>query len=131
MLLTTAFYVGVCALLMVALSANVSRLRFKHRAPNGYGNAKTGEVLELRRASRAHGNFIENTPLLLLILAAMEAGGAGSTQIHVFGAAIILTRLGHAVALLNGGPFVLRAGSVLANWALFVIGGLILVARGV
>ncbi len=127
--LTTALYVGLAALVHLLLTTNVSRLRWKHRAPSGYGPSGDGEIKELRRAARAHGNFAENAPLLLIMLAALEAGGGGSTEIHVFGAIILLSRVGHAFALLNGGPFPLRALSVLATWGLYLVGGLLLVAR--
>lgn len=129
MLITSALYIGAAALIALLLTLNVSRLRWKHRALYGYGNAKTGEVKELRRAVRAHGNFVENAPLLLLILAALELTGGGSTQIHLLGALALFGRAGHAVAMLAGGPFMLRAFSVMATWAAYAIGGALLLLR--
>lgn len=125
---TAAIYIGLGALLILLLSANVSRLRVKHQAPHGDGGP-SGDIKELRRAVRAHGNCIENLPFLLLMLAAMDANGVGSVLVHVFGSVLVLSRTGHATAALRGGLFAMRAASVLATWALYLVGGVLLIAH--
>lgn len=126
---TAALYIGAAALIALALTANVSRLRFKHRAPVGLGSGPEGEIKELRRAVRAHGNFIENAPLLLLALAALELGGAGAALLHAVGALTLFGRLGHAAALLRSGPLLLRFASVLSTWAAYLLSGALLLTQ--
>ena len=126
-------YIGVAALMMFALTANVSRVRFKHQAPYGYGPSDTPEIKELRSAARAHGNFMENAPFLLLILITMESAGLSAAALHAFGAVFLASRFIHAgvtlTGSLKGALFILRALAVLATWGLYLVGGLALVAH--
>lgn len=63
MLHITLFYAGLLGLLFLALSVWVISRRFKFRVSIG-----EGESPELRAAVRAHGNFAEYVPLVLLLL---------------------------------------------------------------
>ena len=128
MLVTSALYIGLCAVIGVLLFANVSRLRIKHKSLFDDVDRQGNRVRALKDAVRAHGNFIENAPFLLLILAAMELTQMGALYLHIFGIALIFSRVGHAFTVLNHGPFPLRATSVLITWALYAVGGVVLIA---
>lgn len=121
-LLASPLYVGLAALLLVALSLRIIRLRYRHRIEIGDGG-----VSELRRAIRAHGNFIEYVPLALLLILTADLAGHATWVVHGLGIALIVGRLAHAYGFTSApGPnlgrglgvglttFVLVAGAVLA-----------------
>jgi len=90
----TAFYASLLALLFIALSFNVIRLRFKLKVGVGDGGEKS-----LTKAIRIHGNFAEYMPLALLLLAGYELSGADSLWLHIFGSVLFIGRMLHAIGL--------------------------------
>ena len=92
----TGFYAGCLGILLVLLSFNVIRYRRRNKLALGEnGN------LELTRAIRAHGNFVEYTPLFLVMLAMAEVQSLPAYVIHLLGAAFVVGRLAHAYSLLR------------------------------
>lgn len=83
----SSLYLALGAVLLVALSLNVSRVRGKHDVWLGDGG-----VRELQRAARAHGNTGETLPLALLVLLAAELMGAKPGLLHGFGATLLVAR---------------------------------------
>lgn len=90
----TGIYAALSALLLLALSLRIVRLRWKHQVGLGGG----GEA-ELQRAIRVQGNFIEYVPLILLLMATAESQRAAAIFLHVVGVALIVARLLHAQGL--------------------------------
>lgn len=90
----TLLFAGVLTLLLLALSANVSRWR--RRAQMGIGD---GGHAELARAIRVQGNFVEYVPLGLLLLALLEIASAPRWSILAGGSALLLGRVLHAWGL--------------------------------
>lgn len=118
-------YAGALALLLVALSLNVVRLRWKHRVGIG-----TGNVEELECAARAQANFAEYVPLALLVLALLEASGLAGWSVHALGLALLVGRLLHAVGLSgSSGPSRARQIGILLTWLVLVVGGLVAIVR--
>jgi len=87
-------FAGLHALLLLALSARVSRMR--QRLDTGIGH---GDDHALARAIRVQANFIEYVPMALLLLALLEMAGAPSAWLLVGGAALFVGRLLHAWGL--------------------------------
>ena len=74
---------------------------------------------ELHRRSRAHSNLAENAPLFVLGMALVELGGGSLWGLHLCGAAFVLARLSHAVALSQSyGPSQGRKLGIIATWLL-------------
>lgn len=90
----TAFYASLLALLFIALSFNVIRLRFKLKVGLGDGGQEA-----LTKAIRIHGNFAEYMPLSLILLAGYELSGANSLYIHIFGGLLLLGRILHTLGI--------------------------------
>ncbi len=90
----TPVYAAILTLAYVWLSLRVPRLRLKHRVGIGDGN-----VPELARAVRVHGNFAEYVPLALLMLYFTETAGASSWFIHALGLTLLGARGLHAYGL--------------------------------
>ena len=92
--LATAPYAALLGLLGAALTANV----IVNRVRSGV-DAGDGGVANLAQAIRAQGNFVEQAPLALIVLALAEASGARPLVVHVLGVALIAARLASAYAL--------------------------------
>jgi uncharacterized membrane protein YecN with MAPEG domain len=116
----TGLYAGLAAMLLVVLTLRVVALRRSLRVGIG-----TGQQPELARAIRVHGNFVEYTPLALLLLALVEAGGASPLTVHAAGALLITSRLLHAWGLsgstgTSAGRFLGMVGTLLVLLGLAV-----------
>ena len=90
----TGLYAGLCGLLLVVLYVRVSQRRLATKIGAGSGG---DTVLEQR--IRAHANFTENAPLVLILLFLFERGGAEPIYVHAFGASFVLARVLHAEGL--------------------------------
>ena len=90
----TGLYAGLCGLLFVVLYVRVSQRRLATKIGAGSGG---DTVLEQR--IRAHANFTENAPLVLILLFLFERGGAEPIYVHAFGASFVLARVLHAEGL--------------------------------
>ncbi len=123
----SSIYIGLAALLLVVLSLQVIRLRYRHKVEIGDGG-----VLELQRAIRAHANFIEYVPVALLLILTADLVGHEKWVVHVLGILLLVGRLAHAYGFtttpgLSPGrglgvaltTIVLVAGAVLAIAAFF------------
>ena len=93
-LLITGFYAALLIILLLALTINIIRLRFKYRVPLGDG----GQV-GLTKAIRVHGNFIEYIPLALILMAIFELNHGSEFWLHAAGISLVVGRLSHAFAL--------------------------------
>ena len=102
---------GAAAILHVWLSLRVSRLR----RPLKVGVGDGGNEVLLRRM-RAHGNFAENMPLFLILLALLELATGG--DLWLWGAAIlfILARIAHVFGMDRPGANPMRVGGITISW---------------
>ena len=90
----TLLFAALHALLLLVLLVPISRLRHSRRIGLGDG----GDA-QLARSIRAHGNFIENAPFGLLLLALLELCRLPSPWLWAFGSALLLGRVMHAFGL--------------------------------
>ena len=74
----TGFYLGILALLYVVLGLQVSRLRRGNRSLFG-----DGDNIKLRSAIRAHANFAEYVPIIVLMVALLEMSGMPAARVHL------------------------------------------------
>lgn len=123
----TALYVGLSAVLLVVLSALVIRERARAHVSLGDG----GDA-RLEKAIRAQGNFVEYTPLALLVIALAEMQGAPALAVHCLGAALVLGRVLHAFGLTRARDLHPARGAGMAlTFLVLVIGGLGLVGHAI
>jgi hypothetical protein len=90
----TALYAALLALYFVWLATRVIKARRVHRVALGTGSHRLVE-----RAVRAHGNFAENVPLALLLLALAEVNGLPGWALHALGVALLAGRVLHATGI--------------------------------
>jgi uncharacterized membrane protein YecN with MAPEG domain len=122
----TLIYAGLLALVFFVLSVRVVQGRMgKGRPSLGDG----GDNAMLRRI-RAHANFAEFVPMILLMIGFLEAGGAPSWQLHALGATLLVGRLlhGYAMAFTERFVFGRSVGAGLTFLALLAAGVLCLYA---
>ena len=86
----TACYLGVLGLLYAFLGLRVARMRRGEKI--GFGD---GDNRYLRSAIRAHANFAEYVPIIVLMNALLEMGGAASVQMHVVLGTLTVSRVLH------------------------------------
>src|SRR5258706_7209891 len=92
-MIVTPIYAGILAILFFVLSLRVIALR-GHGASLGDG----GDPKLLRRI-RAHGNFIEYVPLILIMMGMLELSRYSVYLLHALGITLVVARLLHGYAL--------------------------------
>jgi len=85
---------GAAAILHIWLAGRVSRLRRHYKI----GLGDNGNEALLRRI-RAHGNYAENMPIVLILLALLELAGGNRWVLWGAGIAFILSRIVHAFGM--------------------------------
>ena len=124
----TAGYLAVLALLYVALSVQVVRLRLKNRAAFSDGGS-----VELRSAIRAHAHFAEYVPITALMVGSLEMSGASALRVHLLMAALLLARLLHPLGMYakpNTLQFRIgRSGGMTITTGLLIVCALLILSR--
>jgi uncharacterized membrane protein YecN with MAPEG domain len=102
MLKTTLCLAAAAVLINFWLGMRIGRLRHGLKVWIGDGGHDS-----LLRRMRAQANFIEQTPLTLILFGLVEATGRGGLWLAPLGAAFILGRIAHAYGMDENG---FRAG---------------------
>jgi uncharacterized protein len=91
----SAYTAAALTLLLLTLSANVSRLRLTHKV--SFGDA---DIKELTMAVRAHGNTLEQSVLFVLLLYFVETHAQHDLRLVLaLGAAFVFARILYCAAL--------------------------------
>ncbi|WP_394558939.1 MAPEG family protein [Aquipseudomonas alcaligenes] len=94
-MLYSVYIAAILALLLIALSLNISRLRMRHQVAFGDGGKP-----DLTKAVRAHGNSLEQSVLFIVLLYLGEATGQiGGPLTAALGFAFIMLRLLYCTGL--------------------------------
>ena len=121
----TALYAGLLGLVAIAIAFRAGSLRGKLNVSIGDGGSR-----ELLLAMCRHANFAEWVPIALILIALLEMNGVSTRAIHVLGAALVISRISHAVGIKaetmkGAGRFIGAAGTALITlvasvWAIVV-----------
>jgi uncharacterized membrane protein YecN with MAPEG domain len=118
--MVTPIYAALLSVLLVVLFLRVVRLRWVTKTGIGDGGNEN-----LQRAIRAHGNFVETVPWILILMILQEQMQAGFVWLHFYGCVLILARLAHAWGLSHSaGTTWGRASGVLLFLILILTGAL-------
>lgn len=96
---TTLALAAAAAFINFWLMVRIGQIR--HKANIYYGDG--GSEL-LARRMRAQANFIENTPIALILIAVVELSSKGSWWLSILGAVFMLGRVTHGLGM-DGGRF--------------------------
>lgn len=103
LLQTTLSLAAAAALITIWHMVRIGRVRMAEKIMVGDGGSDA-----LLRRMRAQANFLENTPFVLILVAAIEMTGKGGTWLAVIGALFMLGRVLHAFGMDNAKPNALR-----------------------
>jgi uncharacterized membrane protein YecN with MAPEG domain len=113
---------GAAAILHIWLAARVSRVRAAHRISIGDGGDEA-----LVRRMRAHANYGENMPIVLIMIGLIELAGGDARILWAAGILFMFSRIAHGFGMDQPSPSRLRmigmiGSSIvvigLAGWAL-------------
>ncbi len=75
----------------------------------------------LQARMRAHANFTEYAPFILILLGLIELAGGSTLWLWIAGAVFVIARIAHAFGMDRTTSSVPRAGGALATWALMAV----------
>ncbi len=96
MIMMTALYASILALIYIKLSQNIISLRRKYKVSIGHSKHK-----DLEQAIRAQANFNEYVPIGLILLACLELNKIHSIVVFLLGGLLLVGRFLHAKAFLK------------------------------
>ena len=124
----TSAYLGILALLYAVLGLQVSRLRRGHQVLFGDGGN-----IRLRSAIRAHANFAEYVPIIVLMVAMLEMSGMPATRVHLLMAALLVARLVHPLGMYVGPRSlqfqICRVGGIVLTILVLIASAVLLLSR--
>jgi uncharacterized membrane protein YecN with MAPEG domain len=106
----TLTFAAAAALLNFWLALRVSRLRMTEKVLHGDGGCDP-----LMRRMRAHANFIEYTPFVLILCALVEMALGSGTWLWIIALVYILARVAHAFGMDAVKPHWARAGGIMVT----------------
>ncbi|MBL6752252.1 MAG: MAPEG family protein [Nevskia sp.] len=126
-MIVTPIYAGLLALWFLVLSIRV--IQYRGSAKINLGDGGDAEML---RRIRAHANFAEYVPLILLMIGFLELRHTSIYILHAMGATLLVARLLHGYALaFTEQWFAGRFVGTLLTFILLGTGGLTCVVVGV
>jgi uncharacterized membrane protein YecN with MAPEG domain len=111
----TLTFAAALALINLWLALRCSQVRHAHGITTGAGGNP-----QLEARMRAHANFVEYTPFMLILMALIEATGASKSALFWIGVVYVAGRLAHPLGMDRRDTNVLRAGGVLATWGVLL-----------
>ena len=124
----TSAYLGILALLYLVLGLQVSRLRRGHRVLFG-----DGDNIKLRSAIRAHANFAEYVPIIVLMVAMLEMSGMPALRVHLLMGALLVARLLHPLGMYVGPRSmqfqIYRVGGIVLTWLVVLAAAIMALTR--
>ena len=124
----TIAYASILALIFAALSVWVVAGRFQFGVLHGEGANQ-----DFGRRMRAHANFAEYVPFILLLMAALEAQGASHPMLHGLLLPLTIARMAHPFGMLAPAASVqervFRGLSVVVTLAVLITAALSLLLR--
>ena len=121
----TLIYASIFALFALVLSFRAGSYRGQSGISLLFGDPRN---MELAERVRVHQNFLEYVPMVLIVMAAIEANGGSQPFLHVCGGLLIVARIAHAIGLkhenmAHKGRFIGAAGTALITLAMAGYGG--------
>lgn len=106
---------ATCALLNFWLATRCVRLRLSEKALHGDGGSPL-----LARRMRAHGNFTEYTPIVIILFGLIELAVGSSIWLWAAALVYVLARIGHGIGMDREQPNWLRGGGAMMTWTIMI-----------
>ncbi|MGE4322539.1 MAG: MAPEG family protein [Sphingobium sp.] len=119
---------AACALLNLWLAIRCTRIRVTAGALHGDGGSR-----QLGQRMRAHANFNEYTPIVLILFALVELAAGASLWLWIAALLYTISRIAHGLGMEADKPNVARAGGTILTWAVMLglAGAALAIAYGV
>ncbi len=102
---------AACGVLNIWLAVRLVRGRVRGKVLVGDGGDPA-----LLSGMRAHANFIEYAPIVLILMGLIELARGPLVALWVIGALFVLARIAHPLGMTRSAPNLLRAGGALVTW---------------
>lgn len=112
----TLTFATAAALLNLWLGMRVSQLRLRHKVLVGHGDDPRVES-----RMRAHANFVEYTPFVLILMALIELAHGWPLGLWLVGLLYIIARLAHPIGMERPAPNLFRAAGAVVSWAVLLV----------
>lgn len=112
----TLTFAAACALLNMWLAIRCARFRVKDKILHG----DAGNGL-LAKRMRAHANFVEYAPIVLILFALVEMAAGASLWLWIGALVYIVARVVHAFGMDADKPTAVRAGGALLTWGVMLV----------
>ena len=106
---------AACAIINMWLAAGLVRGRLRGKVMIGDGGNPA-----VQAGMRAHANFIEYAPIVLILIALIELARGPVTWLWVAGVVFVLARLAHPIGMARAAPNPFRAGGALLTWVVML-----------
>jgi len=95
----TALYAGLLGLMSIAIGFAVGRLRGQADGVSVGDGGNHAILVGMRR----HANFVEWTPMAVILIALLEMNKIPANYIHILGATLVAARASHAFGMQTDG----------------------------
>jgi uncharacterized membrane protein YecN with MAPEG domain len=112
----TLVIAAACAVVNIWLAMRLVRGRLKGQVMVGDGGDRAMEA-----GMRAHANFTEYTPIVLILIALIELARGPLVALWVIGAIYVLARIAHPIGMTRAAPNPFRAGGAVATWIVTLV----------
>ena len=120
---TTLLFAAIFGVLHVVFTLRVGVYRFLSKISLGDGDDK-----ELSNRIRAHGNFIENVPIALLLLLLNDLNGLPENLLLTLGSVLLASRLLHYVMIVSRAlPLIFRPISMIGTLGTILVSAILLI----
>lgn len=107
---------AACAVVNIWLAIRLVRGRVKDKIMTGDGGDPA-----MVAGMRAHSNFTEYAPIVLILLALIELARGPSVVLWAIGGIFVLARIAHPLGMTRQTPNGLRAGGAIVTWVVTLI----------
>ena len=115
LMMVTLVTAGCCGLLYFILSFRVVQLRQAHKISLGDGGSDP-----LLSRIRAHGNFAEYVPIILILMALIEMRTGVTELLTSTGIVLFLVRISHAFGMARTAPNPFRVAGAAGTWIVLI-----------
>jgi uncharacterized membrane protein YecN with MAPEG domain len=112
----TLVIAAACGVVNIWLALRLVRGRVKNKVMIGDGGDSA-----MVSGMRAHGNFIEYAPIVLILMALIELARGPLLALGVMGAVFVLARIAHPLGMTRPAPNAFRAGGAMATWVVTLL----------
>ena len=124
----TAVYGAILGLIYAIISSWVIAGRFKFDVLHGDGGS-----LPMNCRMRAHANFAEYVPMILLLVGLLEAGGGSAVAVHGLLLVLVVTRVLHPIGMVapenSLQQYVCRGASAAVTLIVMTVAAVLLLVR--